>query len=237
MVMIILRKSPKVLYIDPEYYSGYVDRRPEEYVAYSAIPGFYYDFEFPANDLISMASCGGGSCYSNGLKKCVKCGSTGKGTKYDKSKKKSSSPPKCSKGNCYSKGKGKCVKCGSTSKNCSGGKCYSEGKKACVVCGSTSKTCGGKGQCYSDGLGKCVQCGSTAKGGTFSCDKTPQLCFANQPGASSCKVVTMKQGSCVCSCRDKLGKEFSPIKDKSNVKSESAPASSSWWNSTRTITW
>ena len=48
----------------------------DDYRAYSAIPGFYEDFEFPADHPVAYAACGGGNCYSNGLKKCVKCGST-----------------------------------------------------------------------------------------------------------------------------------------------------------------
>ena len=37
-----------------------------DYRAYSAIPGFYEDFEFPSTHPISYATCGGGNCFSNG---------------------------------------------------------------------------------------------------------------------------------------------------------------------------
>ena len=159
--------------------------------------------ELPAEHYQSYATCGGGNCYSNGLKKCVKCGSTSK----PKPKPKPASKPRCSGGNCYSNGLKRCVKCGSTSKP----------KASTPKCGS--------GLCYSNGLKRCVKCGSTSgsSGGVkLSCPLSPSLCLANSDRAnvSSCGVTRFNNGGCSCNCKSKSGQRLGPAPKAGSVARE-----------------
>ena len=170
-------------------------------VTFESIFGFSLfapPLELPAQHYQSYATCGGGNCYSNGLKKCVKCGSTSK----PKPKPKPAAKPRCSGGNCYSSGLKKCVRCGSTS--------------------SSAKKCG-SGMCYSNGLQKCVKCGSTSSKAApkLSCNLSGSLCLANNPRASSCGVTRYTNGGCSCNCKEKgTGARLGPAPKKGSVARE-----------------
>lgn len=183
----------------------YGENNYDDYRAYSAIPGFYEDFEFPSTHPISYATCGGGNCFSNGLKKCVKCGSTSK----PKPKPKPKAKPKCNlTSSICKKNNSKASSCSVTSK---------------CVCNCKFPEQGGK---TSLDLAKDANKKMDENKAKAACNLTPQTCFTNSPRASKCGVTHFKAGGCSCNCTDKAtGKRLGPAPKADDVEKEDAPVS------------